>query len=347
MNVSQNLTRAIENFQLPDPLGFGRVTGPVMFVADFVDGAWQDGELLTYEPIRLNPAATSLQFAQQCFEGLKAFWIQQDEPALFRPDENARRMARSAERLCMPVVPENLFLGGVKAVTQAMKPLIPRRSGESLYLRPMLYGMDTQYPLAGSESFRFAIVCSPSAAYFARPIRVLVEREACRAAMGGTGDVKAGGNYAASLLATRKCIARGFDQPLWLDPRERRFVEELSAMNVCAIIDGALHTPALSGSILPGITRASLLTLAAALGIDTVERAIDVDELLTDIASGRCSEMFACGTAAIVNPISALADEGRIETLRETNQVAAALKMKLLGIQEAREPDTYGWMHSS
>lgn len=347
MNLSPTLSAAVSNFQLPEPLGFGRVTGPVMFVADYIDGHWQQGELMVYEPIALNPAATSLQFAQQCFEGLKAFWVEQDEPALFRADENAKRMSRSAQRLCMPQVPEELFLRGVKAVTQAMKPLIPRSSGESLYLRPMLYGMDTQYPLAGSENFRFAIVCSPSAAYFAKPIRVLVEREACRAAVGGTGDVKAGGNYASSIQATRRCVERGYDQPLWLDPVERRTIEELSAMNICAIIDGALWSPALNGTILPGITRATLLTLAKDLGMDAVEQPIDVNTLLDDIESGRCSELFACGTAAIVNPIAVLADGDRITELQDVDVCAARFKTALLGIQEGRDSDPRGWMMSS
>ncbi|ORE88913.1 putative branched-chain amino acid transaminase [Oceanococcus atlanticus] len=347
MNLSPTLSTAISNFQLPDPLGFGRVTGPVMFVADYINGAWQAGELMTYEPIALNPAATSLQFAQQCFEGLKAFWVEQDEPALFRPDENAKRMARSAERLCMPEVPHTLFLDGVKAVTQAMKPLIPRRSGESLYLRPMLYGMDTQYPLAGSDNFRFAIVCSPSAAYFAKPISVLVERDACRAAVGGTGDVKAGGNYAGSIQATRRCIERGYDQPLWLDPVERRLIEELSAMNICAIIDGALCSPALNGTILPGITRATLLTLADDLGMPALEQPIDINSLLDDIDSGRCSELFACGTAAIVNPIAVLADGQRITRLQQVDAEAARFKAALLGIQEGRSADSRGWMFNS
>ena len=347
MNISPSLAAAIKDFQLPNPLGFGSVTGPVMFVADFRNGAWQEGELCHYEPITLNPAATALQFAQQCFEGLKAFWVEQDEPALFRPDENHRRMQRSAERLCMAEVPFELFIQGVNSVTQAMKPLIPRASGQSLYLRPMLYGCDTQYPLAGSENFRFAIVCSPSAAYFAQPIRVLVEREACRAAAGGTGDVKAGGNYAASLLATRKCIAKGYHQPLWLDPIERRYLEELSAMNICAVIDGALHTPALNGTILPGITRASLLTLARDLGREAVESSIDINLLMNQIESGLCSELFACGTAAIVNPISTVADGERIVELQHTNQFAAQLKTSLLDVQENRAPDPHGWMHSS
>ncbi len=344
MNISPALASAIDNFPLPEPLGFGTVTGPVQFVADHVDGAWQDGELKIYEPIALNPAATSLQFGQQCFEGLKAFWVEQEQPALFRPDQNRLRMARSAQRLCMAEVPEALFWRGVSEVTRAMRPLIPRQTGHSLYLRPMLYGMDTQYPLASSENFRFAIVCSPSAAYFAQPIRVLVERQACRAAVGGTGDVKAGGNYAGSIQATRACIARGYHQPLWLDPVERRYVEELSAMNICAIVDGQLHTPALSGTILPGITRASLLELAGELGIEAVERPMDVNELLDDIDSGRCSELFACGTAAIVNPIALLADGERQAELRQTNAVAARLKGALLDIQEGRVADARGWM---
>lgn len=346
MKISPALSPAIDQFVTPEPLGFGRVTGPAMYVADFRAGEWQDGELLPYSEIPLNPAGTALQFAQQCFEGMKAFWLEQDDPALFRPDQNHARMGRSADRLCMPQVPWELFIEGVSAVVNAMRPLIPRSSGESLYLRPMLYGCDTQYPLAGSENFRFAIVCSPSAAYFAKPIRVLVEREACRAAVGGTGDVKAGGNYAGSILATRRCIAKGYDQPLWLDPQHRRSIEELSAMNVCAVVDGELHTPALNGSILPGITRASLLTLAGDLGRATAERTIDVDELMNDIASGRCSELFACGTAAIVNPIAAVADGDREEALQQTDQFAAELKAALLAIQEGRAADPRNWMHT-
>ncbi len=347
MNISAELQDAISRFVAPQPLGFGRVTGPVMFVADYIDGQWREGELLPYAPITLNPAATSLQFAQQCFEGLKAFWVEQSEPALFRPDQNQARMQRSAERLCMPVVPAELFFAGVNGVTTAMRPLIPRDSGHSLYLRPMLYGCDTQYPLAGSDNFRFAIVCSPSAAYFAKPISVLVERTACRAAVGGTGDVKAGGNYAASLLATRQCIAKGYDQPLWLDPQERRYLEELSAMNICAVVDDELHTPALNGSILPGITRASLLTLARDLGRKAVERPMAIDELMDDIASGRCSELFACGTAAIVNPIASVADGDRVVELQASNVFAAQLKAALLDLQEGRSADPRNWMQAT
>ncbi len=344
--LSADLQQALAEFELQEPLGFGRQTGPLMYTADFRTGSWQAGRLCRYAPLALNPAATALQFAQQCFEGLKAFWVARDAPALFRIDQNIARMARSAQRLCMPEVPDELFLDGVSALTDAMRPFIPRASGHSLYLRPMLYGCDTQYPLLGSENFRFAIVCSPSAPYYAQPIRVLVEREACRAALGGTGDVKAGGNYAASLLATRRCHERGFDQPLWLDPKERRTVEELSAMNICAIVDGQLHTPALNGSILPGITRDSLLTLTRDLGRVAVERPMPVDELLADIASGRCSELFACGTAAIVNPVSAVADGERLVELATVNGFAQDLRSALLAVQEGRAADPHGWMRS-
>lgn len=344
IEVDAALQHAIANFELPQPLSFGARTGPVLFVADYRDGQWQPGELVEFGPIPLNPAATALQFGQQCFEGMKVFWVAQEQPAAFRLPAHIARMKRSADRLCMPSVPAELFTQGIASMAHAMKPLIPRGSGDSLYLRPMLYGCDERYPVASAENFRFAIVCSPSGPYFAKPIRVLVERTGSRAAVGGTGDIKAGGNYAGSLLATQRCKQAGFDQPLWLDPASRRHVEELSAMNVAAIIDGEFHTPALSGTILAGITRDSLLTLARDRGMVAVERSMAVDELLDQIASGRCSEFFACGTAAILNPISAVADGERVVQLRAVGQQAAVLKQALLDIQEGRASDAHGWM---
>ena len=341
------LRRAVAAFELPTPLTFGARTGPVLFVADYRNGQWQPGELMEFGPIPLNPAGTALQFGQQCFEGMKVFWVEQDAPAVFRLDAHIARMRRSAERLCMPAVPAELFAQGVASITAAMQPLIPRGSGDSLYLRPMLYGCDERYPVASADNFRFAIVCSPSGPYFAKPIRVLVERTASRAAVGGTGDIKAGGNYAGSILATRRCNEAGFDQPLWLDPSERKNVEELSAMNVAAIIDDELHTPALSGTILPGITRDSLLKLAANRGMGTAERVMPIDELLDDIAAGRCTEFFACGTAAILNPIAAVADGERLVELPEAGTRASELRQALLDIQEGRAADPHGWMSAA
>jgi branched-chain amino acid aminotransferase len=208
-----------------------------------------------------------------------------------------------------------------------------------------LFGLDNHFALRGSDRFLFLVLASPSDAYYASQIRVMIERESCRAASGGTGAEKVGGNYAASLLANENCVARGFDQSLWLDPISRQNVEELSAMNFMAVIDGALHTPALSGSLLEGVTRDSLLKLAEHLGIETTSRVMPVNELLRDIEAGRCTELFACGTGAIVAPIAAIGEsDGREWKLPDVGVMSSRLRDALLDIQEGKTDDPYGWV---
>jgi len=284
----------LAGYRLPSPLGFGQELAPVMYRAEHIDGSWQAGELLPYSPISIDPAATVLQYAQQAFEGLKAYRVGQPSPALFRPEMNYFRLLRSSARMCMPEVPPEIFARSISEVTTSLAEFIPDGSGQSLYLRPFLMGTGPCLAVKSSDAFTYVMIASPSDAYFSKPIRVMVERGDCRAAVGGTGADKVGGNYAASLQATLKCAATGFDQPLWLDPAERRHIEELSGMNLVAVIDGELHTPRLGGSILPGVTRDSLLKLARQMGFVVIERDIPIDELLDDISSGRCSEFFAC-----------------------------------------------------
>ncbi len=339
------LNELIEGYSLPEHLGFGRELAPVMFRAEYRHGRWESGGLVPYEPIALDPAATVLHYAQQAFEGLKAYRVDQEEPALFRPEMNYFRLLRSSARMCMPDLPPDLFAQALSQVTVALADFIPGGSGQSLYLRPFLMGTGPCLSVKSSDAFTFLLIASPSDTYFSKPIRVMVEREHCRAAVGGTGADKVGGNYAASLQATTRCGERGFDQPLWLDPAERRCVEELSGMNLVAVINGELHTPRLSGSILPGVTRDSLLELARRDGLTVVERAIPVDQLLGDIATGRCSELFACGTAAIVCPIEAVGEEdGSLVELAETGLLAERLRAAILDIQEGRADDPFGWM---
>lgn len=342
------LDEALGSYQLPDSLGFGRELAPVMYRADYRDGRWGSGGLVPYEAIAIDPAATVLQYAQQAFEGLKAYRVSQPEPQLFRPELNYLRLLRSSDRMCMPELPAGLFAEALSQITVSLADFIPGGSGQSLYLRPFVMGTGPCLAVKSSDAFTFLLIASPSDTYFSKPIRVLVEREHCRAAVGGTGADKVGGNYAASLQATTRCAELGFDQPLWLDPAERRNVEELSGMNVVAVIDGALHTPRLSGSILPGVTRDSLLELARRQGLDVVERAMPIDELLDDIAAGRCSELFACGTAAIVCPIAAVGEaDGSEVKLAESGRVASRLRDSILDIQEGRAADTSGWMVSA
>ncbi len=340
-----DINSLLKNYQLPTPLGFGQEMAPVMYRADYTGGQWQTGELLPFGKIGINPAATSVQFAQQAFEGMKAYQAEHPYPVLFRPEMNFHRLNRSATRLCMPLVPSELFADALATVTNACQPFIPRDSGQSLYLSPTLLGTGTTFAVKSSDTFTFILIASPCDAYYADPIQVMIERSDCRAAVGGTGADKVGGNYATSLQSTHKCIKLGYDQPLWLDSLERRNIEELSGMNFMAVIDGALNTPMLSGSILPGVTRNTLIALAKQQKIEVIERTMPIDELLKDIESTRCSEIFACGTGAIVCPISTIGeDNGDKFILHKVDVVAAKLKSILLDIQEGRSEDSLDWL---
>lgn len=331
-------------YRLPERIPFGTELAPVMYRADFRDGKWQSGELQPFGDVPVNPAATALQFAQQAFEGMKAYQSP-DGPRLFRPNLNWHRFARSAKRMLMPEVPAALFARALATTVSALASFIPRGRGQSLYLRPTMFGLDPHFAVHGSDNFAFLLMASPSDAYYADPIRIMVERENSRAATGGTGAEKVGGNYGASLFANDHCVSRGFDQSLWLDPATHRNIEELSAMNFMAVIDGELHTPALSGSLLDGVTRNSLLQLAQRLDIVTRERTMPVEALLDDVRAGRCSELFACGTGAIVAPIGAIGEaSGTSYELREVNRMAARLRDALLDIQEGKVADPFNWI---
>ncbi len=343
--VDPGVKEAIAGFSNPPRLGFGTVKAPAMFIASYEDGGWEPGHLQVYQPIPLDPAAKSLHYAQQIFEGLKAYKVDQPRPNFFRPLKNLQRLNTSARRLCMPEVPQDLFMQGIGLVTAWNDPFIPTRSGTSLYLRPFMLGTTGALGMAPADSYLFMVIASPVEAYHSGEMRVLVERDACRSSLGGTGAAKCGGNYAAAMLSARQTQSRGFHQSLWLDPRHMKYVEELSGMNVFAVIDGELHTPELSGTFLPGITRDSLLELGRRLGYPLVERPIPVDELLADIRAGRCTEAFACGTAAIISPISVIADvDGSSYELSDVDQVAGRLRNALLDIQERRAEDPFDWV---
>lgn len=336
---------ALSRFVLPEKLGFGLVDAPVMFRASYAEGRWSDGALLPYGPIELLPGARALQFAEQIFEGMKAYRVGGEQGNFFRPRNNAARFIQSAERLGMPAVPEALFMQGIGAVAAACRDFIPRASGSALYLRPCMFGTEARFTVRNSDSALFMVLGSPSESYSAGAMRVRIERGDVRAARGGIGRAKAGANYAASLRATSRAIEAGYAMTLWLDPDRRCTIEELSGMNVFAVIDGALHTPQLSDSILAGITRDSVIRLAGHLGIEVIERIMPVDDLLADLTVGRCTELFACGTAAIVSPISELGDaDGAIYRPSIVDGTATILRDALLAIQECRAPDPFDWI---
>ena len=269
LQIDSAIHPLLKDFTLPSSLGFGTILAPIMFIAKYEHGAWQTAELKPYAPVAIDPAAKVLHYASSIFEGMKAYRLG-DTTQLFRPEKNWQRMNSSANRMCMPEIPQELFDLGVNTMTQHCQDFIPKKSEQSLYLRPFMFGTKAELGLSVSDSYEFMVLASPSEVYHHGNMKILVERHGIRAA-GEMGSAKASGNYAASLYVSQQARDKGYDQPLWLDPNTQSYVEELSGMNVFAVINGVLVTPELSGSFLPGITRESLIQLAKHLGIPVQE----------------------------------------------------------------------------
>lgn len=346
--VDPNIFSAIKNFTLPETLGFGQVMSPVMAICDYKEGRWGDLNIVPYGPITMYPTSKVLHYAQEIFEGMKAYKIKGDGPFLFRPEENQLRFNKSAERMAMPHVPQDIFLRAVYDITAYSSEHIPRRSGESLYLRPFMFATEETLGIRPSETYRFMVIASPSASYFTstQGLSVLIERQSSRAFPGGTGFSKTGGNYAASLLSAIKAKKQGLTQTLWLDGKERLYIEEMSGMNFFAVIDNELHTPLLTDSILDGITRKSIIQIAENEGIKVVQRRMSIEELIHDMKNQKCTEAFACGTAAIITPIDYLAEEEgeRYPFLYPAGKISLEIREGLLSIQEGRRPDHFHWV---
>ena len=346
VHIHTDVSQSVDRFVPPEKPGFGQVLAPVMYRNDYRDGAWSEGELLPYGPLEIDPASRLLHFAQIVFEGLKAYRGVHDHPVIFRPQMNARRLNRSAARMRMPELPEELFVEALATLTAWCDPLIPTATGHSLYLRPFMFGNRASLGLEESDQYSFMVIASPSAGVASAPVRVLVDETGTRAMPGGTGHIKASGNYGAALYSSAQALDKGFFQPLWLDGTEHRYIEELSVMNFFAVINGELHTPKLTGTILPGVTRDSVIELARGSGLTVHERRIDIGDLIADIDAGRCSESFACGTAAIILPITAIGYGGGVHELQdEKHPVAGQLRSDLLDIQEGRVADRFGWLY--
>jgi branched-chain amino acid aminotransferase len=347
IKIDPAINESIKNFKMPENLAFGQVMGPVMASCTYEMGKWGQLELIPYGPISMYPSAKVLHYAQEIFEGMKAYCVNGKGPFIFRPEENHLRFNRSAERMAMPHIPAELFMKACLEVTSYSSQFIPQRSGESLYLRPFMFATEEALGIKPSEKFRFLVITSPSASYFSPGgLSVLIERTSARAFPGGTGFAKTGGNYAASLSSAIKTKHLGLVQTLWLDGRDKKYIEEMSGMNFFAVINGELHTPAINDTILEGITRKSIITLAEDAGIKVVERKMDIDELIIDILEMRCTEAFACGTAAIIAPIDYLGeDNGKRYPLKDhSGLMALKLREKLLAIQEGSDVDLHKWV---
>jgi branched-chain amino acid aminotransferase len=332
--------------------GFGRVFTDHMVTIRYADGkGWYDARVEARAPISLDPATAVLHYAQEIFEGLKAYRVEGGGITMFRPEANAKRFRESAVRMAMPQMPDQLFLDSLHRLIEVDRAWVPDDPEGSLYLRPFMFASEVFLGVKPASEYLYTVIASPVGSYFAngvQPVTVWVSREYTRAAPGGTGAAKCGGNYAASLVAQAEAVEHGCDQAVFLDAVEQRYVDELGGMNIFFVYDdGTLVTPPLSGTILPGITRESVLALAGRAGRKVVERPYSFDEWSADAASGRLREAFACGTAAVITPIGAVRSSMGEFTIADggAGEVTSELRRTLVDIQRSRVPDEFGWVH--
>jgi branched-chain amino acid aminotransferase len=331
-------------------LAFGKQFTDRMFVMEYDSGrGWHSPRIQPYAPFTLDPAAAVLHYAQEIFEGLKAFRRQDGRIALFRAGDNVRRFNRSADRMCMPEVDPNFFLESLKTLVRLEADWVPRSEGTSLYIRPTMIATDPYLGVKPSESYLCYVILSPVGAYYKggfSPVKIWISDEFVRSAPGGTGEAKTGGNYAASLRASMEATRQGFDQVLWLDAVHRKFVEEVGSMNICFLYNGKVVTSPLKGTILDGVTRRSVMTLARELGLAVEERALTVDEILDGAASGLLTEAFGTGTAAVVSPVRQFTYRDRTATVGngQAGELTMRLYNTLTGIQYGKLPDPHGWV---
>ncbi len=329
--------------------GFGKHFSDHMASATWTqEKGWHDAQILPYGPITMNPASAVLHYAQEIFEGMKAYRHADGSIWTFRPKSNSARMNKSAARLAMPAVPEEMFINSIKALVSADKAWVPGGGEVSMYLRPFMFGSEVFLGVRPSAEYKYMVIASPVGAYFAggiKPIRIWLSTTFARAASGGTGAAKCGGNYASGLLPQMEAAENGCDQVCFVDARERKWVEELGGMNLWFVRrDGTLVTPELRGTILEGVTRNSLLQLAKDLGMATEERPVSVEEWKEGLYNGSIQEVFACGTAAVITPIGRLVwDAGEIGP-NAIGPVTLKLRNALLDIQYGRAEDKHGWM---
>jgi branched-chain amino acid aminotransferase len=324
-----------------------------MFMVEWTpEKGWHDARITPYAPLALDPATAVLHYAQEIFEGMKAYRHEDGSVWTFRPEENAARMVRSARRLALPVLPVEDFVASVDALVRVDERWVPEPTGEkSLYLRPFMFASETFLGVRPSRHVTYIVIASPAGAYFAKgpePVSIWLSETYTRAGRGGMGAAKTGGNYASSLVAQQEAIDQGCDQVVFLDAAEGRYVEELGGMNLYFVQDdGTIVTPETSGTILEGITRSSIIELCGKLGHRVEERSITIDEWRDGVATGRIAEVFACGTAAVVTPVGTLKwQDGQVgDPDATTGPVTGQVRTALVDIQYGRAEDTFGWMH--
>ena len=351
LDIKITLTNSPKEKPVDSPkMSFGQISTDHMFVMDYnPELGWHDARIVPYAPFQMDPASVVFHYAQELFEGLKAYRTADNRIQLFRPECNGQRMIDSSERMCIPPVPVEDFVQAVKALVEVEKDWVPRSEGTSLYIRPFVIATDVGMGVHASHNYRFAIICFPSGAYYAEginPVPIYVEDEYIRAAPGLTGFTKCGGNYAASILAGELAARKGYAQVLWLDGVEKKYVEEVGAMNIMFKIDGKIYTAACEGTVLPGVTRRSCIELLRDWGYEVIEGKLAIDDVMQAGREGRLEEVFGTGTAAVVSPVKELNMKGESVYINDGKIGALTQKLydNLTGIQWGKLPDTKGWI---
>ncbi len=328
-----------------DNLPFGKVFADHMLIAKYENGAWSRASIQPFGDISLSPATSMIHYGQSIFEGLKAFKSESNDILIFRPEENWKRMNASAVRMCMPEVPKEIFLGGLRQLIALDRNWVPNNSESALYIRPFLFATDAMLGVRPSETYTFMIITAPVGPYYVKPLHLKIETEFTRAALGGVGSAKAAGNYGAAMYPAMMAQKQGIDQLIWTDAKEHKYLEEAGTMNMMVVIDDTLITPPLKSTILPGITRKSFLELTKEAGFKVEERPVSAVEVIEAIQSGTLKELFGVGTAATTAQVEKLTFEGKTYDLPSNAHrvISNSIGQKLLRIKKGIDPDTHGW----
>lgn len=350
LNITINKAKNLKELPNEDNLGFGQIFTDHMFTMDYQEGkGWYNPRVEPYAPLVLDPSTMVFHYGQEMFEGLKAYRSSDNEILLFRPEKNGERVNKTNERICIPELLVEDFVQAIKTLVKVDERWVPKQDGNSLYIRPFIIATDPFLGVRPSLTYKFMIILSPVGAYYKEginPVKIWVEEEYVRAVKGGVGFAKTGGNYAASLIAQMKAKENGYTQVLWLDAVERKYVEEVGTMNVFFKIDGKVVTPALSGSILPGVTRNAVIELLQSWDIEVVEDRITIDDLYGYAKNGKLEEAFGTGTAAVISPIGELNYKGEHSIINNKNigSLTQRIYDKLVGIQTGKLEDEFGWI---